>query len=118
MGKMSEQAHFVVRAEDLPVLSDLPPGLPRPRRLEWINRGTDQPLRYTSVAMLLRTLFRDSGHSASVKRLHSSTGLRVVFQNWNDRSAFASAFQEAIRSTHKVQPDQRSAVAASTRWQG
>ena len=86
---------FVIKAEELTLLSELPAGYPRPRRLEWINRGTDARLRATSVQMLLRTLFRDAARTPSVRRLHHSTGLRVIFATSEERMSFAQAFREA-----------------------
>lgn len=85
---------YVVKAAELPALHCLSPGFPRPVAVEWINRGTDQRLRPSSVEMLLRTLFDDHG-SPSVVRLHQSTGLRFLFEHLRDRDAFASSVSEA-----------------------
>lgn len=85
---------FVIKAEDLATLNYLDRAHPRPRRLEWINRGTNQKLRRTSIELLLRTLFREVT-SASVMRLHRSTGLRVIFATEQERDRFARAFTKA-----------------------
>lgn len=50
---------FVIKAEELAALNYLDREHPRPREIEWINRGTDQILKPSTVDMLLRTLFRD-----------------------------------------------------------
>jgi hypothetical protein len=88
---------FVIKAEELPILSRMRRDYPSPRRLEWINRGTDQRLRPTTVQMLLRTLFKDTP-SPSIGRLHNSTGLRVVFGTDAELRAFSLAFQKARSS--------------------
>jgi hypothetical protein len=85
---------FVIKAEELPALNYLPNGHPRPRQVEWINRGTDQKLRRSSVDMLLRTLFQDET-MPSVVRLHQSAGLRATFGSSTERDSFASAFAAA-----------------------
>ena len=66
---------FVIKAEELVALNYLDRNHPRPRKLEWINRGTNQPLRRSSIEMLLRTLFREV-ETPSVVKLHQSAGLR------------------------------------------
>ncbi|MXO74433.1 hypothetical protein GRI40_04240 [Altererythrobacter aerius] len=88
-------ASFVVRAEDLAALNHLRTGHPRPRRLTWINRGTDQELRPTTVQMLLRTLFR-GGASPSVSKLHREAGLRLTFDEAAARDEFARCFSQAF----------------------
>ena len=85
---------FVVKAEELSALNYLSSGHPRPQLAEWINRGTDQTLKQTSVDMLLRTLFRDV-LSPSVVRLHRLAGLRVIFRTDRERDQFAAAFAAA-----------------------
>lgn len=95
MSRDESPAAFVIKAEDLPLLNYLPGRIPRPRRLEWINRGTNQRLRFSSVAMLMRTLFREVRHSPSVRRLQKAAGLRVVFRDMEERQAFANAFRQA-----------------------
>jgi len=85
---------FVIKAEDLATLNYLDRNHPRPRRLEWINRGTNQKLRRTSIELLLRTLFREVT-SASVTRLHQSSGLRAIFATDQERERFARAFSRA-----------------------
>jgi len=72
----------------------LAPDHPRPRRVEWINRGTNQVLRPTTTSMLLRTLYKPV-ERASVKRLHDSSGLRVVLRSEAERAEFAAAFERA-----------------------
>ena len=84
---------YVIRAEELKLLEQLPPGFPQPVAVEWINRSTDQKLRRSSVEMLLRTLSRSDQPSESVKRLHRSAGLRLQFQSEEDRNRFAALFR-------------------------
>lgn len=90
---------FVIKAGELSAINYLPGDHPRPRRVEWINRGTDQVLRPTTIAMLLRTIFQPA-KTPSVRRLHESSGLRIVFRSDDDRSAFAEAFEQAQESEH------------------
>lgn len=85
---------FVIKPAQLSALNYLPSDHPRPVQVEWINRGTDQKLRPTSVDMLLRTLFRDV-LSPSVVKLHRSAGLRAQFRTDRERDSFASAFAAA-----------------------
>jgi hypothetical protein len=85
---------FVIKAVELPALNYLAPGHPNPRRVEWINRATDQILRRSSVDMLLRTLFRDVD-TPSVIRLHQFAGLRAIFGTSKERDSFGSAFAKA-----------------------
>jgi hypothetical protein len=85
---------YVVKAQDLSALNCLASDHPRPQLVEWINRGTNQKLRPSSVEMLLRTLYRDVA-PPSVVKLQRSAGLRMVFRSDHDRDNFASAFQEA-----------------------
>lgn len=87
-------ATFVIKPWELPSLNYIAPDHPRPLRVEWINRGTDQKLRPSSVEMLLRTLFHDMA-SPSVVRLHRSAGLRAVFRSDKDRDVFAAEFAAA-----------------------
>ncbi|TCJ39490.1 hypothetical protein [Parafrankia sp. BMG5.11] len=86
---------FVVKAEDVQALNWIDPGYPRPVKLEWINRATDQLLRPTTVNMLLRTLFHNVD-TPSVVRLHRSSGLRVLFRSERDRNRFAKMFSAAL----------------------
>ena len=89
---------YVIKAQELPALNDLPTDFPRPRRLEWINRGTDQRLRRSTIEMLMRTLFRDC-ETPSVARLHSSSGLRLIFACRSERARFARAFEQARKNS-------------------
>ncbi|UOR14578.1 hypothetical protein [Qipengyuania aquimaris] len=101
MGQEGAPVHaFVVKAEELPALYYMDEAHPRPIELEWINRGTDQPLRRTTVEMLLRTLFGEV-RTPSVKKLHRSAGLRVGFRSERDRARFAKAFGEAVEDMHR-----------------
>ncbi|MEP5937477.1 MAG: hypothetical protein ABJ239_04050 [Erythrobacter sp.] len=85
---------YVVKAEDIIAINYLASDHPRPRRVEWINRGTDQVLRPTTTSMLLRTLYKPVERD-SVQKLHDSSGLRIVLKNEGERVAFASAFERA-----------------------
>ncbi|MDE2561334.1 MAG: hypothetical protein KGL48_03725 [Sphingomonadales bacterium] len=85
---------YVIKVEELPILNQLEANHPRPCKVEWINRGTDQRLRKSSIDVLMRTLFQDMA-SPSVVRLHRSSGLRVIFASSKEREAFAAAFEIA-----------------------
>jgi len=87
-------ATFVIKPWELPSLNYIAADHPRPLYVEWINRGTDQKLRPSSVEMLLRTLFHDMA-SPSVVRLHRSAGLRAAFRSDRDRDAFAAELAAA-----------------------
>lgn len=92
-------ASYVVKARDLPALNCLASDHPRPQAIEWINRGTNQKLRPTSVEMLLRTLYRDVA-PPSVVKLQRSAGLRMTFRSERDRDTFADAFRAAMTRSH------------------
>lgn len=85
---------YVIKPEELLALNFLADDHPRPVDAEWINRGTDQKLKPSTVQMLQRTLFRDMA-PPSVVQLHRSAGLRVIFRNDQDRQSFAAAFAAA-----------------------
>ena len=93
---------FVIKPDELAALNYLSPDHPHPQRIQWINRGTDQELKPSTVAMLLRTLYLDIA-SPSVVRLHRSAGLRVVFRNERDRERFARAFAAARDQVNSTQ---------------
>lgn len=93
------QAAYVIKAAELPALNFMDDAYPRPLQLEWINRGTDQELRPTTIAMLMRTLFRGNC-SPSVEKLHDSSGLRAVFRSDRHRDQFAKYFSEACQKEH------------------
>lgn len=107
--KPSSSIQYVIKAEDLRAINYLAPDHPRPRSVEWINRGTDQTMRPTTTAMLLRTLYKPS-RSASVQKLHDSAGLRVVFRSERDREAFALAFRKACQQEQVLKDDVISAM--------
>lgn len=85
---------YVIKAEELAAVNYLPDDHPRPVRVEWINRGTDQRLRPTTTNMLLRTLFQPV-QTESVQKLHDSSGLRIILKSEAEREAFAHAFLSA-----------------------
>ena len=89
------QAIYVIKAEELAALIFLNPGHPLPLTIEWINRGTDQKMRRTTIDQLLRTL-QQRDASPSVKRLQQSSGLRLEFSTSHARDAFATAFAAAL----------------------
>ncbi len=96
MGDLGAPAHaYVVKAAELPALYFLDEAHPRPLELEWINRGTDQKLRRTTIEMLLRTLFAKA-QTPSVKKLHDSAGLRANFRSERERERFSRAFSKAL----------------------
>lgn len=88
-------ATFVIKAEELGALDFLNPDHPLPLTVEWINRGTNQKLRRTSIDQLLRTLPQTDA-SPSVMRLQQSSGLRLEFSTGRARDAFATAFAAAV----------------------
>jgi len=85
---------YVIKAEELTALNYLSNDHPRPVQVEWINRGTDQRLKPSTVDMLMRTLFKDLA-SPSVVKLQRSAGLRTVFKTDAERNRFATAFEAA-----------------------
>lgn len=85
---------FVIKATEVTALNHMAADHPPPSTVEWINRGTDQSLRPTTIDMLLRTLFKED-MSASIIRLHQSSGLRCLFHSEEDRDRFAAAFEAA-----------------------
>lgn len=116
-GQMSHDATtlpaYVIKTEDLPALGRLSPDRPQPLLYEWINRGTDQKLRRTTIQMLLRTL-EQNDTSQSVARLHESSGLRVIFADEQDRDRFALAFAVAV-AQEKTKAGQLLAATYDTR---
>lgn len=102
--KPSSTIQYVIKAEDLRAINYLATDHPRPRSVEWINRGTDQTMRPTTTAMLLRTLYKTT-RSPSVQKLHDSAGLRVVFRTEKDREAFAAAFRKACQQEQVLKDD-------------
>lgn len=96
MGETGAPAHaYVVKAAELPALYFLEDAHPRPVTLEWINRGTDQKLRRTTIEMLLRTLFAKV-QTPSVQKLHDSAGLRASFRSEREREKFSKCFAKAL----------------------
>ncbi|QPC99875.1 hypothetical protein [Qipengyuania soli] len=91
---------YVVKAADLSALYYLDTAHPRPRTMEWINRGTDQRLRPSTIDMLLRTMFRET-HTPSVQKLHDSAGLRAEFRSERERDSFARAFDIARKKLNE-----------------
>ena len=85
---------FVIKAQEIVAINYLASDHPRPRRVEWINRGTNQVMRPTTTQMLLRTLFQDVD-TPSIQKLRETSGLRVVFRSEREREAFSSAFAKA-----------------------
>jgi hypothetical protein len=94
--EVPEPAAFVIRALDLIRVGAVPKDLPQPLGAEWINRGTGQPLRPTTIAMLLRTLPRRDELSPSALRLHEEAGLRLAFPSTEARHRFARGWLELI----------------------
>lgn len=90
----------VIRPEELSALNFLPGSHPKPVAAQWINRGSDRPLRQQSIDLLLRTLFSDI-LSESVVKLHRSSGLRVAFQSEAERHKFAQEFAAAKATEQK-----------------
>lgn len=91
---LAEPATFIVKTEDLPVLDQLIPDEPQPISIDWVNRGTDQKMRKTSVQLLLRTL-GETDVSPSILRLRETSGMRFHFATEFDRDRFAAAFRQA-----------------------
>jgi hypothetical protein len=84
----------VIKPNELTALNFLSGSHPKPIGAQWINRGTDRPLRQQSIELLLRTLYQDV-LSESVVKLHQSSGLRVEFRSEADRHRFAQEFAAA-----------------------
>jgi len=91
---------YVIKARELLAINYLEDDHPRPRKAEWINRGTDQILRPTTTAQLLRTLYQPTD-TPSIQRLHDSAGLRVEFRNQRERDRFADDFEKARQEFSK-----------------
>jgi hypothetical protein len=89
-----EQMFFVIPFADYELTEHLPPALPLPVAIHWINRGTGQCLRSSSIAMLLRTRGRTERLMPSVVRLHQWSGLRLIFATAEDRNRFARAWRD------------------------
>lgn len=90
---------YVIKAEELLAINYLPPDHPRPRHVEWINRGTDQKMRPTTTDQLLRTLYQNSD-TPSIRKLHETAGLRLQFRTDAERDRFAAAFAKARELEH------------------
>ncbi|WP_427965044.1 hypothetical protein [Altererythrobacter sp.] len=90
---------YVIKAEELLAINYLPPDHPRPRHVEWINRGTDQKMRPTTTDQLLRTLYQNTD-TPSIRKLHETAGLRVQFRTDAERDRFAAAFAKARELEH------------------
>lgn len=86
---------FVIKALDLPACHYLADDCPKPRHLEWIDRGTDRALRQSTVQQLART-FHNDRPSPSVSRIQQSAGLRATFASDSERTIFAQSFRAAI----------------------
>lgn len=118
-------AAFVIKAEEVVALNYLASDHPRPSRVEWINRATDQVMRPSSIEQLLRTLFI-TDVSPSVRKLRETSGLRVILRSESDRARFASSFAKALvaeRESHSsrmtaIFPSQADAEAAMASLQG
>lgn len=91
---------YVIKAQELLAINYLADDHPRPRKAEWINRGTDQVLRPTTTAQLLRTLYQPTD-TPSIQRLHETAGLRVEFRNQTERDRFAEGFEQARKELGK-----------------
>lgn len=85
---------YVIKVEELPALNYLNPDHARPLTIEWINRGTDQKMRRSTIDQLLRTL-NESRPSPSVALMQQAAGLRLVFSTAAERDGFATAFAAA-----------------------
>ena len=85
---------YVIRAGELTALNYLARNHTRPCLAKWINRGTDQLLRRTTIDLLLRTFFQEPV-SPSIAQLRETTGLRLEFRTEGERSRFAAEFSAA-----------------------
>lgn len=94
-GDLAAGQAYVVKWPELDALGFLADGHPEPVQLEWINRGTNQTLRPTTVGMLLRTRGQ-SDVSPSVMRQRLAMGLRTVFASEHDRNEFAHMLTSAV----------------------
>lgn len=87
---------FVIKADDLIALNYLDPKSPRPRHVEWIDRGTDRKLSSTRLGSLLRT-FHHPDPSPSVVQLRREAGIRAVFASADERGTFARSLSAACQ---------------------
>lgn len=85
---------YVIKVDELSALNYLNPEHSRPLVADWINRGTDQKMRRSTIDQLLRTLHL-THPSPSVTQIQQAAGLRVVFATEADRDDFATAFAAA-----------------------
>lgn len=104
---------YVIKARQIGALSFLAFNHPRPCRVGWINRGTDQPLRPSTVQQLLRTLHVGEA-SLNIQRARDAAGLRVIFRNERERSLFAEKFLEALAREQRFQNRLRAAYPELT----
>lgn len=96
---------FVIKALELPACHYLADDCPQPKRLEWIDRGTDRALRQSTVEQLARTFHKDRP-SPSVSRIQQSAGLRATFASEGERTLFAKYFRAAIEAERRQREHQ------------
>lgn len=88
---------YVIKALDLPACGHLALDCPKPRQLQWIDRGTDRALRQSTIQQLART-FHKARPSSSICRVQQSAGLRATFTSGDERNAFARYFSSALEA--------------------
>jgi hypothetical protein len=89
-----EQPCFVIPLAQLDLIEHLDSTVPAPLAACWINRGTGQPLRPGTIAMLLRTRGKSRRLSPSAERLQRWAGLRLTFATAGERNRFARTWRE------------------------
>ncbi|WP_435418075.1 hypothetical protein WAB17_00420 [Parerythrobacter aurantius] len=114
MERTGTEYHFVVRADELGALNHLPDDCPQPRASEWINRGTDRPLRPSSIDLLLRTMHNEIA-SESIVKLQREAGLRLQFANEAERRLFAAQMAQAHADLASMQKTHCAATFDSLR---
>jgi hypothetical protein len=95
-----EAPFYVIKAKELSALVLMPADYPNPQGLVWIDRGRNTRLQSTNIQMLIRTLYR-SIETPSIRRLHESSGLKVIFRTDEDRAKFAQMFRAAVSARNE-----------------
>lgn len=95
-----EQAFYVIPFAELELIARVP-AASRLGEARWINRGTGQPLRPGTIAMLLRTRGKSGRLSPSAERLHKWAGLKLTFAAAEERNRFAQIWRELRSGTER-----------------
>jgi hypothetical protein len=96
-----EQAFYVVPFAELDLVACIPTASTLLGEARWINRGTGQPLRPGTIAMLLRTRGKSGRLSPSAERLQKWAGLKLTFAAAEERNRFAQIWRELRSGTER-----------------